>query len=317
MSAGTEHTVSDTADLREHKLTINQLVGYNIAWYRKAAGLTQVELGERLGGWTKVAVSAAERSQVGKRVRKFDADELVTLARALGVPVIALFLPPEDAGTARRYVLDGPGFPELTTLLPDIVPVGDGDSPGMAAYRQRRMALGLRDEEEILAEARSQAGALELDALERHRQAMAPLWQQREELERRVDDLRAFEREYRSRLVAYLEHELRELRTGTYVARVFPVSAAAPSGSTSATRSAARGQLKSGPALQKGTETDKDTAVRVLVLAQMTADQAIADARLEADETLGRARREADEILDKARRQANEIRAKATPGPGA
>src|SRR5437764_12957623 len=43
-------------------------------------------------------------------------------------------------------------------------------------------------------------------------------------------------------------------------------------------------------------EDNMDTAARVLSLAQLTADQAIADARREADETLGRARREADEV---------------------
>jgi hypothetical protein len=78
-------------------------------------------------GWAKVAVSAAERSWDGKRVRKFDADEIVAIATVLGVPV---------------------------------------------------------------------------SAQEQHRQAMGSLVQQREELERRVDDLRAFEREYRSRFMA-------------------------------------------------------------------------------------------------------------------
>ena len=56
--------------------------------------------------------------------------------------------------------------------------------------------------------------ALELDAQERHRQAMGSLVQTREELERRVDDLRAFEREYRSRLQAWLEGQVRDLLAG-------------------------------------------------------------------------------------------------------
>src|SRR5438045_1200312 len=43
------------------------------------------------------------------------------------------------------------------------------------------------------------------------RQQQEPRREQREELERKVDDLRAFEREYRSRLKAYLEGQLREL----------------------------------------------------------------------------------------------------------
>jgi cell division septum initiation protein DivIVA len=69
--------------------------------------------------------------------------------------------------------------------------------------------------EQITSNARARAESLERDAQERHRQAMGSLVQQREELERRVDDLRAFEREYRSRLKAYLEGQLRDLEAGT------------------------------------------------------------------------------------------------------
>ena len=59
---------------------------------------------------------------------------------------------------------------------------------------------------------------------------MGSLVQQREELERRVDDLRAFEREYRSRLKAYLEGQLRDLEAGAADSGVFPaISASSPS----------------------------------------------------------------------------------------
>jgi DivIVA domain-containing protein len=71
-----------------------------------------------------------------------------------------------------------------------------------------------RQAEQITGDARARAESLERDAQERHRQAMGSLVQTREELERRVDDLRAFEREYRSRLKAYLEGQLRELEAG-------------------------------------------------------------------------------------------------------
>src|SRR5262249_43854764 len=71
-----------------------------------------------------------------------------------------------------------------------------------------------RQAEQITSDARARAESLERDAQERHRQAMGSLVQQREELERRVDDLRAFEREYRSRLKAYLEGQLRDLEAG-------------------------------------------------------------------------------------------------------
>jgi hypothetical protein len=51
---------------------------------------------------------------------------------------------------------------------------------------------------------------------------MGSLVQTREELERRVDDLRAFEREYRSRLKAYLEGQLRDLEAGVAETGGFP-----------------------------------------------------------------------------------------------
>jgi len=50
-----------------------------------------------------------------------------------------------------------------------------------------------------------------------------------------------------------------------------------------------------------------DLVVKVLALAQITADKKVADAYREADETLYRARREADKTLARARRAAQEI----------
>jgi DivIVA domain-containing protein len=83
-----------------------------------------------------------------------------------------------------------------------------------------------RQAEQITSDARARAESLERDAQERHRQAMGSLVQQREELERRVDDLRAFEREYRSRLKAYLEGQLRDLEAGAADSGTFPAVAA-------------------------------------------------------------------------------------------
>ena len=79
-----------------------------------------------------------------------------------------------------------------------------------------------RQAEQITGDARARAESLERDAQERHRQAMGSLVQTREELERRVDDLRAFEREYRSRLKAYLEGQLRDLEAGVTETGGFP-----------------------------------------------------------------------------------------------
>jgi hypothetical protein len=63
---------------------------------------------------------------------------------------------------------------------------------------------------------------------------MGSLVQQREELERRVDDLRAFEREYRSRLKAYLEGQMRDLEAGATDSGTFPAMPTGPQPSVSA-----------------------------------------------------------------------------------
>ena len=129
-------------------MTVNRLVAYNMAFFRKAAGLGQQEFGAPLG-WSVASVSAAERSWDGKRVKKFDADELVLIAAVLGVPLAALYLPPEDHGTAVRYVLRlaGTEVKDLDELLPlafpgsgatrqPWMPTGRGSSrPGRAAAR--------------------------------------------------------------------------------------------------------------------------------------------------------------------------------------
>ncbi|GLZ10614.1 cell wall synthesis protein Wag31 [Actinomadura sp. NBRC 104425] len=85
------------------------------------------------------------------------------------------------------------------------------------ARREAEEILGKarRQADQIVSEARSRAEALDRDAQERHRQVMGSLVQQREELEREVDNLRAFEREYRSRLKVYLEGQLRDLEAGS------------------------------------------------------------------------------------------------------
>jgi DivIVA domain-containing protein len=62
-------------------------------------------------------------------------------------------------------------------------------------------------------EARGKADALERDAQEKHRVAMGSLETARAALERKVDDLRAFEREYRQRLKSYLDGQMRQLES--------------------------------------------------------------------------------------------------------
>lgn len=229
-------------------MTVNSIVALNLAYFRKAAGLTQEELGDRIG-WGKSVVSTAERSWGAKRVRSFSAEDLMGIAAALQVPLAALFLPPEDDGTAFRYVLDTPGSEEreVADLLTYVFPAFQGDSRVMNAYRKRVITAGasrraadlfdptrheiddiieqarreidelpedaggdgevpleeaIRTAEQITADARVRAGALVRDAQELVRQALG-----------RVEDLRAFERDYRTRLQTFVEGQLLELYT--------------------------------------------------------------------------------------------------------
>src|SRR5271154_783324 len=118
-----------------------------------------------------------------------------------------------------------------------------------------------RQAEQITGDARARAESLERDAQERHRQAMGSLVQQREELERRVDDLRAFEREYRSRLKAYLEGQLRDLEAGVTDSGTFPAMPPAAPPTTQPQLPAGLGQ----PAMRSGLAGSAPTAAQYAV----------------------------------------------------
>jgi hypothetical protein len=122
-----------------HK-TVNQIVAWNIACYRRAAGITQEQLGELIGR-TKRNVSADERSWDGGHTREFNASEIAALAAALDVPVGAFFLPPEDDGRTVRYLWHphdvDPDCLDMGDLMAMVMPDSGSDSRAMEAYRRR------------------------------------------------------------------------------------------------------------------------------------------------------------------------------------
>ncbi|HEX6497584.1 MAG TPA: DivIVA domain-containing protein [Micromonosporaceae bacterium] len=65
--------------------------------------------------------------------------------------------------------------------------------------------------DEVTREARAKAEALERDARQRHQEAMGGLDAKRTALQKHIEELKQFEREYRTRLKAYLESQLRDL----------------------------------------------------------------------------------------------------------
>ena len=73
------------------------------------------------------------------------------------------------------------------------------------------VAEGEQKREEIIAEAQNEATGLVNDAQETSRRTLAELEEKKSVLERAVDQLQGFERDYRSRLKAYIEGQLRDL----------------------------------------------------------------------------------------------------------
>ena len=65
--------------------------------------------------------------------------------------------------------------------------------------------------DKMLSEARSRSEVMDREGRERQQAMVGSLEQQRVDLERQVENLRAFEREYRTRLKSYLESQLRDL----------------------------------------------------------------------------------------------------------
>lgn len=61
-------------------------------------------------------------------------------------------------------------------------------------------------------QAREKAAGLERDAQRKHAEVMGNITQEKNALEKKIETLRTFEREYRTRLQTYLESQLRELQ---------------------------------------------------------------------------------------------------------
>lgn len=106
------HTTGEAGPV--NSLSPNQVVAYNLLYARTMRGLTQEEAAEQLEPhlgtrWSKASFSAAERSMVGDRKRKFSADEIVAFARTFDVPVSFFFIPPIASEHGRLPVVHVPG----------------------------------------------------------------------------------------------------------------------------------------------------------------------------------------------------------------
>jgi transcriptional regulator with XRE-family HTH domain len=216
MLAGVDDTdepqgTSSRPALPARVITPNMLAAFNMARLRQACGWTQDRLGEELGGWTKAAVSATEHSWDGKKVRKFDADLIASLASIFHVPFSAFFLPPPDDGQTARYVIGGEEGPVPMDAYfayamsdPDFEPQG----PAAAEYRRAYIAALGRyaegDAREEVGEAASElAGTAQVESVLKQARQSA---EQLDGMYDLVDNLRA----ENAILQQALEHALRK-----------------------------------------------------------------------------------------------------------
>ncbi len=123
-----------------------------------------------------------------------------------------------------KAVQDGRGASGPSTPAPAPTPVppipAAAQTPAQAAADILSLAQRTADDhiaeakgqsERIVGEARTNADRIVGEAESKRRQVIGSLEHDRVTLERKIEELRAFEREYRSRLKSYLEAQLREL----------------------------------------------------------------------------------------------------------
>ncbi|SDL86862.1 DivIVA domain-containing protein [Arthrobacter sp. ov407] len=103
---------------------------------------------------------------------------------------------------------------EVEQARSGVTPASESAAGLLAMAQQmhdKHVADGEQQRDKIIAEAQIEASSLVNDAQEKSRKILGALEQQRSVLERKVEQLRGFERDYRSRLKAYIEGQLRDL----------------------------------------------------------------------------------------------------------
>lgn len=129
-------------------------------------------------------------------------------------------------------------------------PSGPESAAGMLALAQKlhdeHVEAGKAERTKIVNEAQEHAARLVREAETKQRATLGDLEEQRQVLQRKVEQLRAFEREYRSRLKAYLEDQLRQLEARASSGGAAPESAGQSGSSAGVTPLPTRGGFGSG-----------------------------------------------------------------------
>ena len=122
--------------------------------------------------------------------------------------------PAEAEPVEGHATSEAPAEPAVATAAGAGVAAAESDLPPDTEAEQllrRTLVLAQRTAEEAIREARKDADKMRADAQQHFEEQIGKVERDRHELEQHIEQLRAFEREYRTRLRAYLELQLREL----------------------------------------------------------------------------------------------------------
>lgn len=146
--------------------------------------------------------------------------------------------PVDDSKTSAPVVKEAAPAPQETSAAPVVgasaaggvagaglgaaAAGGDGDAHGLIALAQRvhdeHVAEGERKRDELIKGAEKEAADIVGKAESKRDETLSTLESQKSTLERSIDQLSNFERQYRTRLKSYLNDQLRDLENSTSLA---------------------------------------------------------------------------------------------------
>ncbi|WP_022890129.1 DivIVA domain-containing protein [Agromyces italicus] len=134
---------------------------------------------------------------------------------------------PAAAAPAPAAVYTEPAAPPPTVAVPTQVPVVQSELDEQTSttnllqlarrLHEEHVREGIEKRDALIAEGHATAARVVAEAEAKQRQQMGILDQERVALEKRVDELRTFERDYRAKLKSYIEGQLRDLDTAAPV----------------------------------------------------------------------------------------------------
>ncbi|MGD6980421.1 MULTISPECIES: DivIVA domain-containing protein [Citricoccus] len=203
--------------------------------------VAELQSGGASGSTVPAPVSAEDEGTVATGTSVQDTSVQKTSAGGSSTPV-AEAASTEDSGASQKPAASVPAAKdsdEVIEAAPAVTPAATADTPatavpaapaavtgreavatsaaGVLAMAQKLhddfVAEGEAKREQIIADAQSEADGLVNDAQEKSRKTLAELEEKKSVLERKVEQLKGFERDYRARLKAYIEGQLRDLQS--------------------------------------------------------------------------------------------------------